>query len=83
MRRAYPDNRPHSFLLIAYYMKYHIILSTKSDPAHGVETTHQTWISGCDILREYFGEEIKGGDETNYKPVLAIFVNQSYLTSTQ
>ncbi len=36
-------------------------LSTKSDPAHGVETTPQTWISGYDTLREYFGEEIKGG----------------------
>ena len=45
---------------------------------HGVETTPQTWINdkhigGHDALREYFGEETKGDDETSYKPVIAIF----------
>tara|TARA_R110002073_G_scaffold311228_1_gene482227 strand:- start:581 stop:1279 length:699 start_codon:yes stop_codon:yes gene_type:complete len=45
---------------------------------HSVKTTPQTWINGkhiggYDALREYFGEEIKGDDETSYKPVIAIF----------
>lgn len=45
---------------------------------HDVETTPQTWIDGkriggYDELREYFGEKITKDDETNYKPVIAIF----------
>ena len=45
---------------------------------HGVETTPQTFIDGeriggYDDLREHFGEEAKGEDETTYRPVLAIF----------
>lgn len=45
---------------------------------HDVETTPQTWIDGkriggYDELREYFGEKIQNDDETNYKPVIAIF----------
>lgn len=45
---------------------------------HNVETTPQTWIDGkriggYDDLNEYFGEKIQKDDETNYKPVIAIF----------
>ncbi len=45
---------------------------------YGVETTPQIWIDdrrigGYDALREYFGEELKGNDETSFKPVIAIF----------
>jgi len=45
---------------------------------HDVETTPQTWIDGkriggYDKLREYFGERILKDEETNYKPVIAIF----------
>ncbi|MBY0475510.1 MAG: glutaredoxin [Nitrosomonas sp.] len=45
---------------------------------HHVETTPQTWIDGKRIggyeaLRVYFGAKIKGGDDTSYKPVIAIF----------
>lgn len=45
---------------------------------HNVETTPQTWINGrliggYDELREYFGKEVKGSDETSYTPVIAIF----------
>ena len=45
---------------------------------HGVKTTPQTFIDGeriggYDALREHFGEEVKGADETSYRPVLAIF----------
>lgn len=45
---------------------------------HNVETTPQTWIGGqriggYDALREYFGEPVKGPDETSYTPVFAIF----------
>ena len=45
---------------------------------HNVDTTPQTWIGGqriggYDALREYFGEPVKGPDETSYTPVFAIF----------
>ena len=45
---------------------------------HGVETTPQTFIDGeriggYDDLREHFGKEVKGKDETSYQPVIAIF----------
>lgn len=45
---------------------------------HGVETTPQTWIDdrrvgGYDELREYFGKEVRGENETSYRPVIAIF----------
>ncbi|MBK1851895.1 MULTISPECIES: MauE/DoxX family redox-associated membrane protein [unclassified Marinobacter] len=45
---------------------------------HNVDTTPQTWINGqliggYDELREYFGKEVKGSDETSYTPVIAIF----------
>lgn len=45
---------------------------------HDVETTPQTWIDGkriggFDELHEYFGKNITKDDETNYKPVIAIF----------
>jgi len=45
---------------------------------HNVDTTPQTWIGGqriggYDALREYFGEQVKGPDETSYTPVFAIF----------
>ena len=45
---------------------------------HGVETTPQTFIGGdriggYDDLRAHFGKEVKGADETSYKPVIAIF----------
>ncbi|RVV98158.1 glutaredoxin family protein [Mesobaculum littorinae] len=45
---------------------------------HGVETTPQTWIDGdriggYDELRRYFGQDVKDGDETSYRPVLTIF----------
>lgn len=45
---------------------------------HHIETTPQTWIDGkriggYDALRVYFGEEVKGDDDTSYKPVIAIF----------
>ena len=45
---------------------------------HGVETTPQTFISGeriggYDALREHFGQEVRGEDETTYQPVIAIF----------
>ena len=45
---------------------------------HGVKTTPQTFIGGeriggYDDLREHFGKETKGEDETSYQPVIAIF----------
>ena len=45
---------------------------------HGVETTPQTFIGGeriggYDALREHFGQEVRGEDETTYQPVIAIF----------
>lgn len=45
---------------------------------HGVETTPQTFIGGeriggYDELREHFGHDVKGEDETSYQPVIAIF----------
>jgi glutaredoxin len=45
---------------------------------HGVETTPQTFIGGERIggyedLRGYFGKAVNDGDETSYKPVIAIF----------
>ena len=45
---------------------------------HGVDTTPQTFIGGervggYDDLRAHFGKETKGGDETSYQPVIAIF----------
>jgi glutaredoxin len=45
---------------------------------HGVETTPQAFIGGeriggYDELREHFGHEVKGEDETSYQPVIAIF----------
>ena len=45
---------------------------------HGVETTPQTFIDGnriggYDALREHFGQEVRGEDETSYQPVIAIF----------
>jgi glutaredoxin len=45
---------------------------------HEVDTTPQTFIDGrriggYDDLREHFGKEDKQGDETSYKPVIAIF----------
>ena len=45
---------------------------------HGVETTPQTFINGeriggYDALREHFGQEVRGEDETSYQPVIAIF----------
>lgn len=45
---------------------------------HGVESTPQTFIGderigGYDDLREHFGQEVKGEDETSYQPVIAIF----------
>ena len=45
---------------------------------HSVKTTPQTWIDGkriggYDELREYLNEKNQKDDETNYKPVIAIF----------
>jgi glutaredoxin len=45
---------------------------------HGVETTPQTFIGGeriggYDELRRHFGQEVKGEDETSFRPVVAIF----------
>ncbi len=45
---------------------------------HGVNTTPQAFIGGeriggYDDLREHFGKEVKGEDETSFKPVIAIF----------
>lgn len=45
---------------------------------HNVETTPQTWINGKRIggyeaLREHFGEDVRGEDDTSYQPVIAIF----------
>jgi len=45
---------------------------------HNVKTTPQTWIGdehigGYDDLLEYFGKSTKGGNETSYRPVIAIF----------
>ncbi|MGR3452981.1 MauE/DoxX family redox-associated membrane protein [Pseudooceanicola sp.] len=45
---------------------------------HGVETTPQTFIEGeriggYDDLRAFFGDAVKGEDETSYRPVIAIF----------
>lgn len=45
---------------------------------HDVETTPQIWIGdqrigGYDALREHLGQEVKGEDETTYRPVIAIF----------
>lgn len=46
---------------------------------HGVDTTPQIFIGGeriggYDELREHFGQEVKGDDETSYQPVIAIFL---------
>ncbi len=45
---------------------------------HGVKTTPQTFIGGERIggheaLRKFFGQDVKGEDDTSYQPVLAIF----------
>ena len=45
---------------------------------HDVDTTPQAFIGderigGYDDLREHFGQEVKGEDETSYQPVIAIF----------
>lgn len=45
---------------------------------YSVETTPQTFIGGeriggYDALREHFGQEVRGNDETSYQPVIAIF----------
>ncbi|MCR9259889.1 MAG: glutaredoxin [Pseudomonadaceae bacterium] len=45
---------------------------------HNVETTPQIWIGdqrigGYDALREHLGQEVKGEDETTYRPVVVIF----------
>lgn len=45
---------------------------------HGVETTPQTFINGeriggYDALREHFGQDVPGEDQTTYQPVIAIF----------
>ncbi|MCR9111361.1 MAG: glutaredoxin [Rhodobacteraceae bacterium] len=45
---------------------------------HGVKTTPQTFINGeriggYDALREHFGQQVRGEDETTYQPVIAIF----------
>ncbi|WP_370285032.1 MauE/DoxX family redox-associated membrane protein [Pseudooceanicola nanhaiensis] len=45
---------------------------------HGVKTTPQTFIGGeriggYDDLRAFFGQALKGEDETSYRPVIAIF----------
>ncbi|MCE8021409.1 glutaredoxin [Halomonas sp. MCCC 1A11036] len=45
---------------------------------HGVDTTPQAFIDGrriggYDELREYFGLDSPGGDETTYQPVIALF----------
>ncbi len=45
---------------------------------HDVDTTPQTFvdgkrIGGHDALREHFGQDVKGEDETTYQPVIAIF----------
>ncbi len=45
---------------------------------HAVETTPQTFIDGeriggYDALRQHFGQEVRGADETTYQPVIAIF----------
>lgn len=45
---------------------------------HGVSTTPQIWIGGkrvggSDALREFFGHDVLGEDETTYRPVIAIF----------
>lgn len=45
---------------------------------HGVDMTPQTFIDGeriggYDDVREYFGQEVTRGDETSYRPVIAIF----------
>ncbi len=45
---------------------------------HGVDTTPQTFIGGeriggYDDLRAYFGQTVKGDDDTSYQPVVAIF----------
>lgn len=44
---------------------------------HGVETTPQAFIGGeriggYDALRVHFGQEVKGGDDTTYQPIIAI-----------
>ena len=45
---------------------------------HDVDTTPQTFIDGQRIggheaLREHFGQDVQGDDETTYQPVIAIF----------
>ncbi len=45
---------------------------------HNVKTTPQTFIGderigGHDDLRRHFGEEVKGPDETSYRPVIVLF----------
>ena len=45
---------------------------------HDVDTTPQTFIDGKrigghDALREHFGQDVLGEDETTYQPVIAIF----------
>lgn len=45
---------------------------------HGIGTTPQTFIDGeriggYDALREHFGQDVLGEDETTYQPVIAIF----------
>ena len=45
---------------------------------HGVDTTPQIFIGGeriggYDDLREHFGQDVKGEDETSFQPVIAIF----------
>lgn len=45
---------------------------------HDVPTTPQVWldgkrIGGFDALQEYFGEVVNTGNQTSYKPVIALF----------
>lgn len=45
---------------------------------YGVETTPQVFIGGeriggYEALREYFGRDVRGEDDTSYQPVIAIF----------
>jgi glutaredoxin len=45
---------------------------------HGVDTTPQAFIAGqriggYDDLREHFGQDVRGQNETSYQPVVAIF----------
>ncbi|QRI64442.1 glutaredoxin [Shinella sp. PSBB067] len=52
---------------------------------HDVDTTPQAFIGderigGYDDLREHFGQEVKGEDETSYQPVIAIF-STAFLTA--